>query len=106
MIQGSIGVDVPFKYLGLPTFMGKSKKRIFSNLLDKLQKKLKGWKALTLSQGTREVLIKSIAQALPIYVMSCFALPMSICHDLESIISNYWWGGCDSLGVLPESMFT
>lgn len=27
--------------------------------------------------------------------MSCFSVPISICQDMESIISNYWWGGCD-----------
>lgn len=75
--------------------VGKSKKAIFSNLLDRLQRKLRGWKALKLSQTAREVLIKSIAQALPTYVMSCFAIPISIFHDMESIISNYWWGGCE-----------
>lgn len=100
MIEGRMGVktiDVLSIYLGLPTFVGKSKKQIFANLLDKLQKKLRGWKALTLSQGARKVLIKSIAQAFPTYLICCFALPMSICHDLESIINNYWWDGCEDV---------
>lgn len=39
------------------------------------------------------MLIKSIGQAILTYVMSNFQLPMNICHKLESVISNYWWGG-------------
>lgn len=27
-----------------------------------------------------------------IYVMSCFKLPSSFCHELQSIISRFWWG--------------
>lgn len=22
-------------------------------------------------------------------------MPTTLCHDLDSIISNYWWGGCE-----------
>lgn len=45
MIRGRIGeknIGVPSKYLGLPVIVGKSKKGIFSYLLDRLQKKLRG----------------------------------------------------------------
>lgn len=99
LIRGRIRIktdSAPLKYLGLPTMVGKSKKNIFSCLLDRVQKKLKGWKALTLSQRAREILIKCIAQAIPTYIMSCFAIPISICHDIKSAISRYWWGGCDT----------
>lgn len=95
-IRGKIGIkttNAPLKYLGLPTMIGKSKKSIFSNSLDRVQRKLKGWKALTLSQGAREILIKLIAQALPAYIMRCFTVPNYICHDIKSTISKYWWGG-------------
>lgn len=23
-------------------------------------------------------------------------MPITFCHDMNSIISNYWWGGCDN----------
>lgn len=56
------------KYLGLPTYVGNSKKEVFRAIQDRVWKKLKGWKENFLSQAGREVLIKAIAQAIPIYI--------------------------------------
>lgn len=49
------------RYLGLPTFLGRSKKAIFQVLQDRVWKKIKGWKDRCLSRARREELIKSIA---------------------------------------------
>lgn len=45
-----------------------------------------------MSSGAKEVLIKSVAQALPTYIMSVFHLPASLCDDFTSIIREFWWG--------------
>ena len=45
-----------------------------------------------LSQAGREVLIKSVIQAIPSYAMGCFKLPMRLCEDIEAMIRRYWWG--------------
>jgi hypothetical protein len=41
------------------------------------------WKECTLSQVAKEVLIKSVAQALPTYVMSVFKLHLGLCDSLK-----------------------
>ena len=41
----------------------------------------------------REILIKNVAQAIPLYVMSCFKIPANIIHSIESMLANFWWGG-------------
>ncbi|KAH1113946.1 hypothetical protein J1N35_007324 [Gossypium stocksii] len=35
--------------------------------------------------------IFSHGKALPIYAMQCFKLPDSFCHELENIMSRFWW---------------
>lgn len=81
------------RYLGLPTFWGKSKMEAYNFLLEKTISKLQGWKKITLTQAGKEVLIKSVVQAIPSYAMACFALPKRFCDKLNSYISNFWWSG-------------
>lgn len=67
------------KYLGMPTQFGRSKEQDFHFIMDKIWKKLKGWKEKCLSFEGRGVLIRAVAQAIPTYYMSCFLLPKGLC---------------------------
>jgi len=80
-------------YLGLPSIIGKSKSQIFSYARDKVWKKLNGWKERTLLRVGREVLIKVVAQAILTYVMGCFSFPISLCDQIESMVSRSYWSG-------------
>lgn len=65
------------KYLGLPFFLGRSKKIAFADVKDKVMKKVAGWKAKTLSQAGCTTLIKAVVITLPQYYMSIFLMPKS-----------------------------
>jgi hypothetical protein len=80
------------KYLGLPTPEGRMSKGKFQSLQAKLAKCLVEWDDNHKSQAAKEVLIKSIAQAIPVYVMSVFKLPLGLCDELTKMIRRYWWG--------------
>jgi hypothetical protein len=86
--------DTPLSssYLGLPLFIGKSKKRAFPPILDKVLNQIEGWRAKTLSQAGRTMLIKAIASAIPSYAMSTFLLPDTLCSTLDRHFKNLWWG--------------
>ena len=79
-------------YLGLHILMGNSKKKAFHGIIEKVQSRIEGWRAKTLSQAGRLVLIKSVVAALPSYAMSSLLLPNSFCSELDRIFKNIWWG--------------
>ncbi|KAG7585995.1 Reverse transcriptase zinc-binding domain [Arabidopsis thaliana x Arabidopsis arenosa] len=87
-------------YLGLPESMGGSKTKIFSFVRDRLQNRVNGWSAKFLSKGGKEVMLKSVAAALPTYVMSCFRLPKTITSKLTSAIAKFWWSSNGQTGGL------
>jgi ribonuclease HI len=94
-IRDALGVPIIKqyeRYLGLPSFVGKNRTACFTQLKERVWSKLMGWKEKLLSQAGREVLIKSVAQAIPTYTMSCFRLPNRLCQDLEAMIRKFWWG--------------
>lgn len=64
----------------------------FASIKDRIWKKFQGWKEKLFARAGKEVLIKSVAQAIPNYAMSCFKLPTTFCNEIESIISKLWWG--------------
>jgi len=80
------------KYLGLPTPSGRMKKERFQSLKERLGKRLTDYSEKSLSSGAKKVLIKTVAQALPTYIMSVFRIPEGICDDLTSLVRNFWWG--------------
>ena len=56
--------------------------------------KLQGWEGKLLSQARREVLIKTVIQAIPTYAMGYFKLPIGLCNEIEVLIRKFWWGQC------------
>ena len=80
------------KYLGLPECFSGSKVELLSYIKEKTQGRLEGWYLQHLSQGGKEVLLKSTAGGILVFPMACFKLPKTLISKLTSIISDYWWG--------------
>uniref|UniRef100_A0A2N9GCH6 Reverse transcriptase domain-containing protein n=1 Tax=Fagus sylvatica TaxID=28930 RepID=A0A2N9GCH6_FAGSY len=91
-LMGASNTNSIEKYLGLPSFVERSKIKAFEDLPTKVWKKLQGWKEKLLSQAGREILIKAVTQVIPVYAMSCFRIPNEICASINSMLSNFWWG--------------
>lgn len=79
------------KYLGLPTPNGRMKRAVFQPLAARFQKRMMAWKEKDMSAAAKEILIKSVAQALPNYIMSIFKLSGGLCESLMRKIRAYWW---------------
>ena len=76
----------------MPTEVGHLRNGTFKYLRDRVWEKIKGWMEKLLSAAGKEVLIKSVAQAIPVYSMACFRLLRGLCDNITSIIRQFWWG--------------
>ena len=83
------------RYLGMPTDVGNSKNGAFKFLKDRVWNKVNGWMEKIMFVGGKEVLIKSIAQAVPVYSMSYFKLPRGLCEHIITPIQMFWWGSTE-----------
>ena len=95
IIKGILGVcEIHHyeKYLGLPSLMGIGKKASINYLKKRVWRKLQRWEGKLLSQASREVLIKTIIQAIPSYTMGCFKLLVGLCNEIEVMVRKFWWG--------------
>ena len=54
--------------------------------------KLQGWKEKLLSQAGREILLKTVVQAIPTFAMGCFKLLVGLCQEIEALIQKFFWG--------------
>jgi hypothetical protein len=79
------------KYLGLPVYIGRSRKKTFAYLKDRIWKKIQGWKERFLSKAGKDILIKAVAQAIPTFAMSCFDLTKTLCDEISAMICRFWW---------------
>ena len=66
--------------------IGKRKKDVFAFVIDIVWKIIQGWNRKRLSRACKEILIKTVAQAIPNYVMSVYLLPLDTCADLEQML--------------------
>ena len=84
ILQCRVG-SLPMKYLGMPLGTSLKTASIWNLILEKMEKKLSGWKRLYLSKGGRLTLLKSTLSSLPTNFLSLFTIPKAVAAIMESI---------------------
>ena len=57
-----------------------------------------GWKRSFLSRGGRLSLVESVLSSMPTYFLSLFKIPVSMAKEIEALIRDFLWEGCDGEG--------
>ena len=73
------------RYLGFPMKHRGASNQDFNFVLEKVKKKLVGWKANLLSMAGRSVLIQASTSAIPAYVMQNILLPGRILDGIDRV---------------------
>uniref|UniRef100_A0A2N9FS98 Reverse transcriptase zinc-binding domain-containing protein n=1 Tax=Fagus sylvatica TaxID=28930 RepID=A0A2N9FS98_FAGSY len=92
-VLGGRTASLPMKYLGLPLGARYKSKEIWNPILEKMERRLAGWKRSYLSKGGRLTLIKSTLSSLSTYFLSLFSIPSSVAHQIEKLQRDFLWGG-------------
>lgn len=87
------------KYLGLPEQFGRKKGDMFQYIIEKVKAATQGWNKKFLSHGGKEILLKAVALAMPIYTMNVFRLPKMICAEINAILAKFWWSSGEKKGM-------
>ena len=102
-IVGILGCKIgvlPFHLFGA-SFRNKPPNLFQNDLIDGFNRKLAGWKGITLSHAGKVLLIKSTLQNLPTYALSLFSIPSKVVDNIESIQRNFMWVGTDGNKKYP-----
>ncbi|CAN1836497.1 Putative ribonuclease H protein At1g65750 [Linum perenne] len=80
------------RYLGVPILHEWVTSHTYQEILDRIDKKLAGWKVKTLSLAGRVTFAQSVLAAIPAYAMQTFVLPANTCEEIDRRIRKFVWG--------------
>ena len=79
--------------MGLPLGAKFKDVSIWNLILEKMERRLAGWKRLYLSKGGRVTLVKSVLSSLPTYFLSILPIPRKVANHVEKLQRDFLWSG-------------
>jgi hypothetical protein len=81
----------PIKYIGMPLHFEKIKREDLQPLIDSFLKRMAGWRGKLLSLEARRLLIQTILESIPIYMLSFFQFPKWASKLINTQLANCLW---------------
>lgn len=85
--------SLPTKYLGMTLGAKNKEVEVWSEVLERSERKLTRWKSQYLSMGDKLTFIKSVMDAPPTYMMSLFPIPENIQKKINKLRRVFLWHG-------------
>ncbi len=83
----------PLTYMGLPISPKALRKADDLPLIEKVDKRLAGWKGSLLSRAGRLVLLNSVLSSVPVFFFSTFRIPVWVSKAIDKIRRGFFWKG-------------
>ncbi|KAL3500222.1 hypothetical protein ACH5RR_039315 [Cinchona calisaya] len=83
--------SLPFVYLGCPIFQGLKNKEYFQPMVEKIRKRIIGWRSKVLSTCRKLILIKHVFSSVPIYLLSVVSLPKKILKKIKQCFVDFFF---------------
>ncbi|XP_075083624.1 uncharacterized protein LOC142167360 [Nicotiana tabacum] len=93
--------SLPTTYLGLPLGAKYKSIGVWSDVVEKVEKRLSAWQMQYLSMGGRLTLIISVLDSIPSYCMSLYPMPSSVLKQLERLRRRFLWEGNNTTHKFP-----
>jgi len=83
--------EFPIKYLGIPLHYDNLRREDIQPLVDKMLKKIAGWRGKLLSYAARLVLIKACLASIPVYLLSFIKFLKWAIRIIHTHMANFLW---------------
>ncbi|KAA0050761.1 LINE-1 retrotransposable element ORF2 protein [Cucumis melo var. makuwa] len=93
--------DLSISYLGTPLGGNPLTKSFWETTIDKVDKKLHGWRYNQISKGGKLTLINSSLSSTPNYLFSLFKAPICVYKQIENSWRNFRWNGTNTTRTRP-----
>ena len=84
------------KYLGLSLGATHKEETIWNLVLEKMERRLAGWKMMCLSKWGKVTLIKSTLSNLPTFFLSLCPVLVKVANRMEKLQRDFLWSGIDA----------
>lgn len=81
--------QLPFKYLGVPLHFDKLRREDIQPLVEKIIKRIAGWRGRLLCHSGRLVLIKTCIASIPVYLLSFTKFPKWTINLINTHVTSF-----------------
>jgi hypothetical protein len=87
--------DFPIRYLGVPLHYSKLRRADLQPLIDKIIKRIAGWRGKLLSYAGRLTLLRACLASIPIYLLSIIKFPRWAIEMINSHMGHFLWNNTE-----------